>query len=499
MGTNRKLKTDGNLEIESAQVDINSDIDVTGDVGSTTITTTGNATIGGDIDVTGDVGGATATITGDASVGGNASVTGNVSCVDVDATGDLGGATATVTGNATIGGTLGVTGQATLSGLAYPTSDGTNGQALITNGSGTLSFGDVASGGGGVDTVTSATEAASYSGTNRIIHITATEAVTFISALSDRIIINETTYQTNFEANLTNCTVDTNGNVYIKNTSTNGTTDIDIKYCNISCGATFIVDNSGNTSGNQTNLSDSSIFAKNITFVTQATSSGYFFSRCNIHGNGVLTMPPSGGGNLNIWFSNVNVNQISGYTNLNSSFPSIINVRQGSTGATQIQIGGTDYLSSSYNYPFKVDKNGVDTNVIVEGERVTSNQSITGGNIAKIEFNNENLDNTNIFDPSTNYRITAKVKGYYKVTFHIYAFSITATLGHKVLIYKNGASIGRDFISAANVDGSLGRVNTSSYILNLSVGDYIEFYSDCTDNDYTITHTYTWFQFEKIN
>jgi len=31
----------------------------------------------------------------------------------------------------------------TVTGLAYPTSDGTNGQALITNGSGTLAFGDV--------------------------------------------------------------------------------------------------------------------------------------------------------------------------------------------------------------------------------------------------------------------------------------------------------------------------------------------------------------------
>ncbi len=30
---------------------------------------------------------------------------------------------------------------ATLGGLTYPTSDGTNGQAILTNGSGTLSFG----------------------------------------------------------------------------------------------------------------------------------------------------------------------------------------------------------------------------------------------------------------------------------------------------------------------------------------------------------------------
>jgi hypothetical protein len=47
------------------------------------------------------------------------------------------------TGNVAVGGTLGVTGQSTLSGIAYPTSDGSNGQVLQTNGSGTLSFATV--------------------------------------------------------------------------------------------------------------------------------------------------------------------------------------------------------------------------------------------------------------------------------------------------------------------------------------------------------------------
>jgi hypothetical protein len=49
----------------------------------------------------------------------------------------------TFTGNVAVGGTLTVTGQSTLSGLAYPTSDGSSGQVLQTNGSGTLSFATV--------------------------------------------------------------------------------------------------------------------------------------------------------------------------------------------------------------------------------------------------------------------------------------------------------------------------------------------------------------------
>jgi len=46
----------------------------------------------------------------------------------------------------TVGGSLIAVGTATLKGLTYPTSDGTNGQFLKTNGSGTLSFATGATG-----------------------------------------------------------------------------------------------------------------------------------------------------------------------------------------------------------------------------------------------------------------------------------------------------------------------------------------------------------------
>jgi hypothetical protein len=52
----------------------------------------------------------------------------------------------TFTGNVAVGGTFTVTGLSTLSGLAYPTADGSSGQVLQTNGSGTLSFATVSGG-----------------------------------------------------------------------------------------------------------------------------------------------------------------------------------------------------------------------------------------------------------------------------------------------------------------------------------------------------------------
>ena len=42
--------------------------------------------------------------------------------------------------NTSVAGTITSTGLASLAGLSYPTSDGTDGQVLKTNGSGTLSF-----------------------------------------------------------------------------------------------------------------------------------------------------------------------------------------------------------------------------------------------------------------------------------------------------------------------------------------------------------------------
>ena len=53
----------------------------------------------------------------------------------------------------TVAGTLSVTGASTLSGLSYPTSDGTNGQALVTDGSGNLSFSSISAGGNAFGTI----------------------------------------------------------------------------------------------------------------------------------------------------------------------------------------------------------------------------------------------------------------------------------------------------------------------------------------------------------
>ena len=64
-----------------------------------------------------------------------------------------------------------------VAGLTYPTSDGTSGQALVTDGSGNLSFSTISSGGGG--TVTEAFKNIAVSGQTNIVADAATDTLTF--------------------------------------------------------------------------------------------------------------------------------------------------------------------------------------------------------------------------------------------------------------------------------------------------------------------------------
>ena len=64
-----------------------------------------------------------------------------------------------------------------VAGLTYPTSDGTSGQAIVTDGSGNLSFATISGGGGG--TVTEAFKNIAVSGQSNIVADAATDTLTF--------------------------------------------------------------------------------------------------------------------------------------------------------------------------------------------------------------------------------------------------------------------------------------------------------------------------------
>ena len=62
---------------------------------------------------------------------------------------DVNGNAIVSTSNANIAITPNGSGKVVLDGISYPDADGTNGQALVTNGSGVLSFSTISGGGGG--------------------------------------------------------------------------------------------------------------------------------------------------------------------------------------------------------------------------------------------------------------------------------------------------------------------------------------------------------------
>jgi hypothetical protein len=61
-------------------------------------------------------------------------------------------------------------------------------------------------------------------------------------------------------------------------------------------------------------------------------------------------------------------------------------------------------------------------------------QTIAGSTFVKLQFNTEVFDTNNCYDPTTNYRFTPTVAGYYQIQSNIYSTSTS-----QLYIYKNGA------------------------------------------------------------
>lgn len=119
----------------------------------------------------------------------------------------------------------------------------------------------------------------------------------------------------------------------------------------------------------------------------------------------------------------------------------------------------------------------------------SSNQTLSGGVLTKIQFQTEEFDTNNCFDSTTNYRFTPTVAGYYQVN----ACVASNGNGGEVLVavYKNGSNykFGVDPVNYT-VQST---VNCLVY-LNGST-DYIEIYGYFSTGQTTSAQsTRTWFQ-----
>ena len=107
-----------------------------------------NITGSGNIDTTG-----TAAISGNTTVGGTLGITGATTAAAITASGNISGVNLSASGTLAVTGNTTLTGSLTADGLAYPTTDGSAGQFLKTDGSGTLSFGSVATSDAGLQSM----------------------------------------------------------------------------------------------------------------------------------------------------------------------------------------------------------------------------------------------------------------------------------------------------------------------------------------------------------
>jgi len=101
-------------------------------------------------------------------------------------------------------------------------------------------------------------------------------------------------------------------------------------------------------------------------------------------------------------------------------------------------------------------------------------QTITTSTFTKIAYNVEEFDTNNCYDPTTNYRFTPTIAGYYQVNANV---SIGGgSVGYvQCAIYKNGVTYTSG--SAVPNNGTVGGMVTASCVLYLNGStDYVEFY-----------------------
>ena len=120
----------------------------------------------------------------------------------------------------------------------------------------------------------------------------------------------------------------------------------------------------------------------------------------------------------------------------------------------------------------------------------SASQSISNITFTKIQINTENFDTNSNFDPTTNYRFTPTVAGYYQVNGCVNGVASGVIRAVRAYIYKNGsalklgnfADIGTGATAATIMSGSV-----HDLIYMNGTTDYLELYTWIQNNSGTLT------------
>jgi hypothetical protein len=106
----------------------------------------------------------------------------------------------------------------------------------------------------------------------------------------------------------------------------------------------------------------------------------------------------------------------------------------------------------------------------------TTSLTLTSGVWYKVIFNQENFDTNNNYDPTTNYRFTPTVAGYYQINSCVAGDAVTNTNIWTMAIAKNGTRIASGSQAANNVNN--GQASMCSFIVYCNGStDYIEIFA----------------------
>jgi hypothetical protein len=109
---------------------------------------------------------------------------------------------------------------------------------------------------------------------------------------------------------------------------------------------------------------------------------------------------------------------------------------------------------------------------------LATNQILSSAVYTKLQLNTERFDTNNNFDPTTNYRFTPTVAGYYQINYQVYATTTSTASGIVGALYKNGSVYEYGLINSSAVTSQAYSNATLVYMNGTT--DYLEVYINLT-------------------
>ena len=106
----------------------------------------------------------------------------------------------------------------------------------------------------------------------------------------------------------------------------------------------------------------------------------------------------------------------------------------------------------------------------------TTSQTVTNATFTKVTINTEEFDTNNNYDPTTNYRFTPTVPGYYQFSWSAQGTATGAVQATIASLYKNGSRFKDGSVVAITGSASYAISTGSSLVYMNGTTDYVELY-----------------------